>query len=189
MRIGLSILLISASLSLLTACGGETGGSDASSRPDTRGVDPVDAAQASGPDAASVAEDASLVSFDAALPGDDAALLGPDAAGPDPDAGAPGADAVMGDFNSWNHSDPSTAMQDLGLGRLGLAVSIATPGSHQAKFARTGTFTEGFGPAGRVSRWSSDDSLLFLTTTPNQLVYFNLDLTTGRSRVEPLPEP
>jgi hypothetical protein len=87
---------------------------------------------------------------------------------------------AAGDFQGWNNANAATLMTDLGYGRYFLATAVASPGVHQGKITSTGSWSYQIGADGL----STDAvSVYFTTTAPNQIVYFDMDLSDGRMRI------
>ena len=90
---------------------------------------------------------------------------------------------VMGSFNSW--SAPVTTLAAQGNGLYTGDYTVATPGTYDFKFRKAGDWAISIGndfanSAGNIS---------LTTTTPNELISFQLDLPDGRFQAVPVPEP
>ncbi len=86
---------------------------------------------------------------------------------------------AVGDFQGWNNADAQTALSSGGGRRYILAYPIPNAGSYIGKVTTTGSW-DAFGADGR----SKDaQNLDFVTTAPNQTVYFLLDAAWGRMMI------
>ena len=88
---------------------------------------------------------------------------------------------AVGDFQSWNNSDPNTEMDYAGNGVFWLTYTVSTAGSHIGKVTATGTW-DAFGADGRSK---NADNVNFTTTTADEEVVFLLDSRSGRVLIEP----
>ncbi|MGB9724382.1 MAG: lamin tail domain-containing protein, partial [Chloroflexia bacterium] len=89
---------------------------------------------------------------------------------------------AVGDWQSWNPSDPSTVMSPLGGGLYGYVATIPTAGTHYYKAVRSGTW-DAIGPqGGEGGRSVNTDNLAFETPVENQRVLFLADV--GRARIQ-----
>ncbi len=86
---------------------------------------------------------------------------------------------AVGDWQSWNNSDPNTKMQDMGLGQYVLTRTMATPGAYMYKAVKTGTWHA----VGSDGRGVDASNVEFQTYTPDQVVGFFLDAARSRVRV------
>ncbi len=83
---------------------------------------------------------------------------------------------AVGDWQGWGNSNPATAMTAAGYGRYLLAYPVPAAGSHEYKAVRTGTWDA----VGADNRSINAGTVTFNTASPNEIVYFWLDLTSGR---------
>jgi glycosidase len=102
----------------------------------------------------------------------------------------PGNWTAVGDWQSWDKANPATAMSALGGSVYALTTPIASPGSHQYKAVKTGTW-DAIGADGRSV---NAGTVTFETVESGQNATFTVDALTGRVRVElepvePKPEP
>jgi hypothetical protein len=89
---------------------------------------------------------------------------------------------LMGAFNSW--SSP-VALTSLGGGLYSGTLTIASPGSTEFKFRKAGDWEVSVGQ--HFGKAAPNASVV--TTTPNELVQFSLDLPNGRWQTTVVPEP
>jgi glycosidase len=100
----------------------------------------------------------------------------------------PGAWTAVGDWQGWDNASPATAMTAQGDGVYELTTSITSPGTHQYKAVKTGTW-DAVGADGRSVNAST---ATFETTVADQDVALTVDVLAGRIRVaveEPPPVP
>jgi glycosidase len=97
---------------------------------------------------------------------------------------------AVGDWQGWNNGDPATAMISLGGGVYEFNTAIASPGPHQYKAVKTGTW-DAIGADGRSVNASTAS---FETVEAGQNATFTVDAHQGRVKVEvepaaPKPKP
>ncbi len=102
----------------------------------------------------------------------------------------PGAWTAVGDWQGWANDAAATAMAHQGDGIYRLVTTVASPGEHEFKAVRTGTW-DAVGADGRAVNAST---LTFATTVINQQVTFTVDALAGRIRAQvaaapPVPRP
>jgi glycosidase len=100
----------------------------------------------------------------------------------------PGAWTAVGDWQGWDNANPATAMTAQGDGLYELTTAIASPGTHQYKAVKTGTWDA----VGADGRSINANTATFETTAADQNVTFTVDALAGRVRVaveEPPPVP
>lgn len=94
---------------------------------------------------------------------------------------------IQGAFNGWNDVIDNAARQmtDMGGGLYSVDYTIASPGSYDFKFRRSGSWDisigDDFGNAAANAN--------VVTTVVNEIVRFELDLPNGRWRTTTVPEP
>ncbi|MCB9133981.1 MAG: ExeM/NucH family extracellular endonuclease [Anaerolineales bacterium] len=93
---------------------------------------------------------------------------------------------AVGDWQGWDNGNAATAMSLVSGGVYRFYTTIATPGVHQYKAVKTGSWDavgqdgSGGGRSINTSNWD------FTTTVADEKVVFWLDSTTGRILVQPL---
>ena len=97
----------------------------------------------------------------------------------------PGAWTAVGDWQGWDNANPATAMTALGGGVFEFTTTIASPGTHQYKAVKTGTW-DGIGADGRSINAST---AVFDTTITDQGVTLTVDALAGRVMVEVAAPP
>ncbi|MCI0709275.1 MAG: alpha amylase N-terminal ig-like domain-containing protein [Chloroflexi bacterium] len=86
---------------------------------------------------------------------------------------------AVGDFNGNNTSDPLGSLSDVGGGVYEVGYDIATPGNYVGHIVVTGS-TDGWG---NDSRANTPAPVAFATSSTNEIVYFRLNVNTGRIQV------
>jgi len=100
----------------------------------------------------------------------------------------PGTWTAVGDWQGWNNADLATLMASSGSGAYELVATIGSPGTHQFKAVRTGTW-DAIGTDGRSV---NANTATFDTTVAAQQVTFRMNALAGRVQVEvipPVPQP
>jgi glycosidase len=91
----------------------------------------------------------------------------------------PGTWTAVGDWQDWDTADPATTMPALGGGIYELTAAIASPGPHEYKAVRTGSWDA----VGADGRSINANTATFDTVEPDQNVTFLLDALAGRVHV------
>ena len=65
---------------------------------------------------------------------------------------------AAGSFNGWNNTDPNTLMEHVGYGIYRKALTIANPGTYEAKIVPTGEWD----PAVHQLRVARSEAMVFL---------------------------
>ena len=94
---------------------------------------------------------------------------------------------IQGAFNNWDETvnSPARQMTNMGSGLYSVDYTIASPGSYDFKFRETNSWDVSIG--GDFGNGAGNANVV--TTNPNEIVRFELDLPNGRWRTSVVPEP
>ncbi|HRX87690.1 MAG TPA: PEP-CTERM sorting domain-containing protein, partial [Phycisphaerae bacterium] len=94
---------------------------------------------------------------------------------------------ITGAFNGWTDAVDTAARQmtDMGGGLYSVDYTIATPGSYEYKFRESNSWDIAIGD----DFGNSAANNTIVTSSPNEVVRFELDLPNGRWRTAVVPEP